>query len=86
MLVAQGRGDIIARLFRDVTKDKSETEVQESFTVIREAVTLAVPFAGLPTCMPACFGLVNELRGRGITDVPTRRRQATRYASRVRSC
>jgi hypothetical protein len=62
------------RLFSDVTKEHSESEVQEIFTAVREAVTLAVPFVGLPNCMPACFGLVNELKKHGIVDVPGPRR------------
>ncbi|KAL2826238.1 hypothetical protein BDW59DRAFT_161075 [Aspergillus cavernicola] len=74
ILCAQARGDTAVRVFRDVTKDKSETEVRAIFTAVREAVTLAVPFVGLPNCMPACFGLVNELKGRGIEEVPAPRR------------
>lgn len=86
MLIGQGRGDTVARLFNDVTKEKSQAEAQEVFTIVREAVTLAVPFAGLPNCMPACFGLVGVLRGRGITDVPGPRRYAMCCLIPVRSC
>lgn len=51
---------------RDVTKDKPAEDVRALFLVVREAITIAVPFVGLPNCMPACFGLVNELKQLGI--------------------
>jgi hypothetical protein len=57
----------VVQLFRSVTKHSAEgeAEVKSRFIAVREAVTLAVPFVGLPNCMPACFGLVNEIKGRG---------------------
>ena len=83
MLCAQGRGDSVVRIFRDVAKDKSEEEVKRIFTAVREAVTLVTPFVGLPNCMPACFGLVNELKERGITEVPGPRRYVVVWAART---
>ncbi|KAL2801107.1 hypothetical protein BJX66DRAFT_331292 [Aspergillus keveii] len=68
ILCAQARGDAVVQLFRSVTKQNSEegeTDIKAQFIAIREAVTIAVPFVGLPNCMPACFGLVNEVKGRG---------------------
>jgi hypothetical protein len=59
----------VVQLFRSVTKHNSEeeeeAEVKGRAIAVREAVTIAVPFVGLPNCMPACFGLVNEMKGRG---------------------
>ncbi|KAL3457182.1 hypothetical protein BJX64DRAFT_293354 [Aspergillus heterothallicus] len=68
VLCAQARGDAVVQLFRSVTKHSSQEEVKARFIAVREAITIAVPFVGLPNTMPACFGLVNELRGRGIED------------------
>ncbi|KAL2853499.1 hypothetical protein BJX68DRAFT_264967 [Aspergillus pseudodeflectus] len=67
ILCAQARGDAVVQLFRSVTKHSSEgeAEVKSRFIAVREAITLTVPFVGLPNCMPACFGLVNEIKGRG---------------------
>ncbi|KAL3481305.1 hypothetical protein BJX99DRAFT_253608 [Aspergillus californicus] len=74
ILCAQQRGDAVVRLFRAVTEDKSDVEIGPIFAAVREAITIVVPFVGLPNCMPACFGLVSELRGRGIEEVPATRR------------
>ncbi|KAJ0415085.1 hypothetical protein BJY00DRAFT_305137 [Aspergillus carlsbadensis] len=70
ILCAQARGDAVVQLFRSVTRHRSEqdAEVKARFIAVREAITLAVPFVGLPNCMPACFGLVNEIKGRGFGD------------------
>jgi hypothetical protein len=62
------------KLFDDVAKDASQSDVKSLFTVVREAITMVVPIVGLPNCMPACFGLVNELKRWGIEDVPAPRR------------
>ncbi|KAL3452141.1 hypothetical protein BJX65DRAFT_303853 [Aspergillus insuetus] len=78
ILCAQARGDAVVQLFHSVTKHNSEegeAEVKARFVAVREAVTLAVPFVGLPNCMPACFGLVNEMKGRGFgSGIPGPRR------------
>lgn len=57
-----------------MTKDSSEEDIKSIFTAVREAITIVVPFVGLPNTMPACFGLVNELKSRGIDGVPGSRR------------
>ncbi|KAJ5783022.1 hypothetical protein N7457_004796 [Penicillium paradoxum] len=74
MFCAQRRGDAVSALFRDATKDESDASVKEIFITVREALALVVPFVGFPSCMPAVFGLVNELRGRGIDQVPVQER------------
>lgn len=74
MLVAQKRGDAVSALFQDATKDESDENVKELFILVREALALAAPFVGFPSCMPAVFGLVGELRKRGIDEVPTQPR------------
>ncbi|RDH27571.1 hypothetical protein BDQ94DRAFT_184431 [Aspergillus welwitschiae] len=62
ILCAQCRGDVVARLVHDITSGWTKEEVRELFIAVREAITIAVPFVGLPNCMPACFGLVEELK------------------------
>ncbi|KAL4806520.1 hypothetical protein BDV18DRAFT_159692 [Aspergillus unguis] len=73
IICAQGRGDTVPHLFRDVTS-QPQADIEETFRTVREAITLIVPFAGLPNTMPACFGLVNELKTRGIEGVDGPRR------------
>jgi hypothetical protein len=70
MIVAQKRGDAVSALFEDATKDESDANAKAIFIVVREALALAAPFVGFPSCMPAVFGLVGELRKRGIDEVP----------------
>lgn len=57
-------------LFRDVTKDESETSLSAIFTTVRESITLVAPYVGMPSCLPAISGLVGELRHRGISGIP----------------
>ncbi|PWY84382.1 hypothetical protein BO83DRAFT_423020 [Aspergillus eucalypticola CBS 122712] len=74
MLCAQRRGDTVSVLFRDATKNEAEAFVKETFIIVREALAIIVPFVGFPSCMPAVFGLVGELRSRGISQVPSQER------------
>lgn len=62
------------RLFSDITEGKSKSAVRETFTIVREGLSIAVPFVGLPNCMPACFGLINKLQALGVEDVTAPRR------------
>ncbi|KAL4884951.1 hypothetical protein BJY04DRAFT_214834 [Aspergillus karnatakaensis] len=66
ILCAMRRGDIVAELVRNATGNETPGKFEEILTVIRECLTLVVPFAGLPNCMPAVFGLVAEIRARGV--------------------
>lgn len=75
MLCSQSRGDSVGPWFRDSIRDKSIEETKEIFRTVREAIAIAYPFAGLPNCVPACFGLVGVLRDLQIdVDVEDRRR------------
>ncbi|KAF9890641.1 hypothetical protein FE257_005772 [Aspergillus nanangensis] len=71
MFCAQRRGDVVSALFRDATKNETDAILKETFIVVREALAIIVPFVGFPSCMPAVFGLVGELRRRGISQVPS---------------
>lgn len=78
ILCAQCRGDAVARLVHDITSGRTKEEVRELFSAVREAITIAVPFVGLPNCMPACFGMVKELKQWGIEKVEGPRRWVVR--------
>ncbi|KAM6529322.1 hypothetical protein FALCPG4_007461 [Fusarium falciforme] len=62
ILCGQKRGDIVPLLFRDLVSGKSDDEQRRLFMLLRHGITVAWPFFGLPSAMPACLGLVNELR------------------------
>ncbi|RSL39570.1 hypothetical protein CEP53_013962 [Fusarium sp. AF-6] len=62
ILCGQKRGDIVPLLFRDLVDGKSNDEHRSLFMLLRHGITVAWPFFGLPNAMPACLGLVNELR------------------------
>ncbi|KAH8656335.1 hypothetical protein BGZ61DRAFT_372580 [Ilyonectria robusta] len=67
VLCAQKRGDAVAGLFRDITRIQSDQRKKECFMSLRHGISLTWPFFGLPNSMPACLGLVNELRQDHIT-------------------
>lgn len=46
-------------------KNKTD-EVKQNAQLVGEAITLVIPFVGLPNVMPAIFGLINELKSQGI--------------------
>ncbi|KAL5041107.1 hypothetical protein BDW71DRAFT_201640 [Aspergillus fruticulosus] len=75
ILCAQCRGDAVAHLVKDIPEGQTAEGVRTLFPAVREAITIAMPFVGLPNCMPACFGLVKELKQRGIEEVEGPRRE-----------
>lgn len=62
MLCAQRRGDAVPRLFRDLAKGKTIEETKALFESFKLSLNLTWAFSGLPQCIPACLGLVRELR------------------------
>jgi hypothetical protein len=40
-------------------------ESQEIFLLIREAITIVYPFLGMPTCIPACYGMIGVVERKG---------------------
>jgi hypothetical protein len=69
MLIAQRRADCIQLLFQDFTKGMTKDEGLKVFLAMREGTNTIIAFVGIPTCIPACFGLVAELHAQGI-EVP----------------
>lgn len=67
MLCAQHRGDAVPKLFRDLAKGKTAEETKALFASFKLALNLTWGFSGLPQCIPACLGLVGELRELGIS-------------------
>ncbi len=61
-------------MFKDITDKRDDDWVKELFVVTREAVSLASPFVGLPNTMPANFGIIAILKGRGIEKVESKSR------------
>ncbi|KIY00307.1 uncharacterized protein Z520_03992 [Fonsecaea multimorphosa CBS 102226] len=74
MLCAQRRGDAAGPLFDDALKAEGEERVLGLFSVVRESVTVALGFVGLPNTMPANFGLIAQLKKRNIAEVPLKPR------------
>lgn len=67
MLCAQNRGDAVPLFFADVVKNATkQQDVNETFLALREAINVVFPFIGFLNCVPACLGLVNEARSRGL--------------------
>ncbi|CAI0642327.1 unnamed protein product [Colletotrichum noveboracense] len=62
MLCAQRRGDAVPKLFHDLAKARDVDETKMLFASFKLALDLTWPFTGLPQCVPACLGLIGELR------------------------
>ncbi|KAF4843220.1 Cocaine esterase [Colletotrichum siamense] len=62
MLCAQRRGDAVPRLFHDLAKVRDVEGTKILFASFKLALDLTWPFTGLPQCVPACLGLIGELR------------------------
>lgn len=45
--------------------DYTTEESQEAFLRIREAITIIYPFLGMPSCIPACYGLIGVVERKG---------------------
>lgn len=69
---AVGRADLVGRFFDDITSD-STPEISESvFLRIREAITIVFPYIGMPTCIPACYGMIGVVQRKGPTFASTK--------------
>jgi hypothetical protein len=69
MLCGQRRGDLVSKLFNQLSFDLPDRDTLSLFLSIREALGLISCFVGLPNIMPAVFGLVGEMDSRNI-EVP----------------
>lgn len=40
-------------------------ESQKIFFSVREAITIVFPYLGMPTCIPACYGIIGVVQHKG---------------------
>ncbi|KAH7133898.1 hypothetical protein EDB81DRAFT_950122 [Dactylonectria macrodidyma] len=66
MLCAQARGDAVPGLFGDLISGQPDERAKEIYASMKAGLTLTFPFVGLPHCIPACMGLIGQLRDRNI--------------------
>ncbi|KEF54720.1 uncharacterized protein A1O9_09162 [Exophiala aquamarina CBS 119918] len=62
---AVGRADVVGRLFDDLTATATPEQSEYMFLRFREAITIIFPYLGLPTCMPACYGMIGVIQRKG---------------------
>ncbi|OQV07295.1 hypothetical protein CLAIMM_11750 [Cladophialophora immunda] len=62
---AVGRADVVGQLFDDLTVDSTPEDSQHIFLRLREAITVAFPYIGMPTCIPACYGMIGVVQRKG---------------------
>ncbi|KAI5917611.1 hypothetical protein F4810DRAFT_695603 [Camillea tinctor] len=62
---AVSRADVVGRFFDDITIDESPESSQSVFLQLREAITIVFPYLGMPTCIPACYGMVGAIQRKG---------------------
>ncbi|KAJ4264144.1 hypothetical protein NW764_015952 [Fusarium oxysporum] len=62
---AVGRADVVGQFFDHVTGQSTPSESQQVFLRLREAITIIFPYLGLPTCIPACYGMIGVVERKG---------------------
>ncbi|KAF9890069.1 hypothetical protein FE257_006749 [Aspergillus nanangensis] len=69
---AVGRADVVGRIFDDLTANSDPAESQQIFLRLREALTIVFPYVGMPTCIPACYGMIGVIQRKGEAYASTR--------------
>ncbi|KAF5581448.1 5-carboxymethyl-2-hydroxymuconate isomerase [Fusarium pseudoanthophilum] len=69
---AVSRADVVGRFFDDVTFDSTTEASEKLFLSIREAITIVFPYIGMPTCIPACYGMIGVVERKGAAYASTR--------------
>ncbi|KAI8648560.1 hypothetical protein NCS57_01467200 [Fusarium keratoplasticum] len=64
---AVGRADVVGRIFDDLTTDASPEDSQKLFMQMREAITIVFPYLGMPTLVPACYGMIGVVNRKGLS-------------------
>jgi len=62
---AVNRADVVGKLFDYISEGYTPERSQEEFLRIREAITIVYPFLGMPTCIPACYGMIGVIERKG---------------------
>ncbi|KAI1776937.1 hypothetical protein F4818DRAFT_363565 [Hypoxylon cercidicola] len=70
--IAVGRADIVGRFFDDITATATPIESEQTFLHLREAITISFPYLGMPTCIPACYGMIGVVQRKGSKYASTR--------------
>jgi hypothetical protein len=56
---------VVGQLFDDLTADSTPEDSQRIFLRLREAITIIFPYLGMPTCIPACYGMIGVVQRKG---------------------
>lgn len=62
----------MGRFFDDITATSDQDESQTIFLRLREAITIIFPYLGMPTCIPACYGMIGVIQRKGREYASTR--------------
>ncbi|SCO91152.1 uncharacterized protein FRV6_15280 [Fusarium oxysporum] len=69
---AVSRADVVGRFFDDITFDSTTEASEKLFLSTREAITIVFPYIGMPTCIPACYGMIGVVERKGPAYASTR--------------
>ncbi|KAF4417053.1 hypothetical protein FACUT_12485 [Fusarium acutatum] len=69
---AVSRADVVGRFFDDITFDSTTEASEKLFLSTREAITIVFPYIGMPTCIPACYGMIGVVERKGAAYASTR--------------
>ncbi|RSL89702.1 hypothetical protein CEP52_014815 [Fusarium oligoseptatum] len=69
---AVGRADVVGKFFDDITFDSTPEISEKTFLCLREAITIVFPYIGMPTCIPACYGMIGVVQRKGPAYASTR--------------
>ncbi|KAF5262574.1 hypothetical protein FOXYS1_6697 [Fusarium oxysporum] len=70
---AVGRADVVGRIFDDLTTNASPEDSRKIFMQIREAITIVLPYLGMPMLVPACYGMIGVVNRKGLSYAQTER-------------
>jgi len=63
--IAVGRADVVGRIFDSLTTNMTPEESTQRFTQLRETLLIIYPFLGIPTVVPASYGIIGVLERKG---------------------
>ncbi|KAF4962855.1 hypothetical protein FSARC_9098 [Fusarium sarcochroum] len=69
---AVSRADVVGRFFDDITFESTPEASEKLFLSTREAITIVFPYIGMPTCIPACYGMIGVVERKGREYASTR--------------
>jgi hypothetical protein len=67
LAIGAHRPDVVPKLFEEYIADETnEASIQHAFDQFKGVLMIVWPFVGIPWCVPACLGLMNALKSRGL--------------------